>query len=155
VQDRTRWLLIAVAALSVGEMAGRSAEPILTLAYLRTDTAPSYAPSPGPARATVFLQAPSVPSTNAPARLSLDTNGVPVQTVTALSLSTGEQPSRDMLKAGPRTDEEAERRGLWASARFQAGVGQIFHDRPAVIYGRNGTRWEEPGCGYLKVSIRF
>ena len=39
--------------------------------------------------------------------------------------------------------------------RFGAGYGQLFYDQTAEIYGRNGTGWEEPGYGYLKVSFRF
>ncbi len=40
---------------------------------------------------------------------------------------------------------------LWS--KLSAGYGQVFYDYSWVIYGRNG--WEEPGCGYLKISLQF
>ena len=49
-------------------------------------------------------------------------------------------------------DEDAK---LWASASIQAGYGEIYPDKIAAIYGHNGTRWEEPSCGYIKIRFRF
>lgn len=44
---------------------------------------------------------------------------------------------------------------LWASASIQAGYGEIYPDKTAAVYGHNGTRWEEPSCGYIKIRFRF
>ena len=42
---------------------------------------------------------------------------------------------------------------MWAS--LEAGYGQFFSDKGPMIYGRNGARWEEPSCGYLKITFSF
>jgi hypothetical protein len=40
-------------------------------------------------------------------------------------------------------------------ASVRAGYGEIFYDKSAAVYGRNGTGWQEPGCGYLKIDLSF
>jgi hypothetical protein len=45
---------------------------------------------------------------------------------------------------------------LWS--RLAVGYGEVFYDPTVVnhywvIYGRNG--YEEPGCGYVKISLNF
>ena len=42
---------------------------------------------------------------------------------------------------------------MWASV--EAGYGQLFSDKGPTIYGHNGARWEEPSCGYVKLSFSF
>jgi hypothetical protein len=43
--------------------------------------------------------------------------------------------------------------------RFLVGYGSVyydsFYDKPMVIFEGKGTRVEEPGCGYLKMSFSF
>ena len=42
---------------------------------------------------------------------------------------------------------------VWAS--LTVGYGQIFLYKTVTIYGRNGSCFEEPGCGFLKVNFDF
>jgi hypothetical protein len=42
---------------------------------------------------------------------------------------------------------------VWAS--LTAGYGQIFLYKSVTIYGRNGSCWEEPSCGFFKFSFNF
>ena len=52
-----------------------------------------------------------------------------------------------------RNYSEDGRSHVWAS--LTAGYGQIFLYKSVAIYGRNGSVWEEPGCGFLKFSFNF
>lgn len=45
------------------------------------------------------------------------------------------------------------RPNVWAS--FEAGYGQLFTDRSPLIYGRNGSAFEEPSCGYFRLCFSF
>lgn len=36
-----------------------------------------------------------------------------------------------------------------------AGYGEIFDYRLPLMNEHNGTGWEEPGCGYLKITFTF
>jgi hypothetical protein len=42
-----------------------------------------------------------------------------------------------------------------AWAYLQAGYGQLFNDKTPLIYGRNGSWFEEPSCGYFRVCFSF
>lgn len=57
-----------------------------------------------------------------------------------------------ITRRSARGNEDAK---LWASASIQAGYGEIYSDKTSAIYGHNGTRWEEPSCGYIKIRFRF
>lgn len=39
--------------------------------------------------------------------------------------------------------------------RFQFGYGRWLADPPAGLNSRNGTAFEEPGCLYVKLHVRF
>jgi hypothetical protein len=43
----------------------------------------------------------------------------------------------------------------WASASIEPGFGDFDADKPVRIYGRNGTGWEEPSVGYVKIHVKF
>jgi hypothetical protein len=77
----------------------------------------------------------------------------------AVSLKTGilqkQEPAQGkplaLMHRHPRYDA-----GRWASTSVEAGFGDLFsYDRSASLYGHNGTGWEEPPCGYLKVHFTF
>jgi hypothetical protein len=42
---------------------------------------------------------------------------------------------------------------VWAN--LSAGYGEVFPYKSVTIYGRNGSCWEEPSCGFLKFSFNF
>ena len=52
-----------------------------------------------------------------------------------------------------RNADEANQGNLLTHVQF--GFGQIWHDESVVIRGKNGTAWQEPGCGYLKATFSF
>jgi hypothetical protein len=45
------------------------------------------------------------------------------------------------------------RPNTWAC--LQAGYGQLFNDKNPLIYGRNGSWFEEPSCGYFRICFSF
>lgn len=59
------------------------------------------------------------------------------------------------LEITRRISRSNSRVGLWASATFQAGYGQIFFDQIEKTYCPTSTGWEVPGCGYLKIRFKF
>lgn len=65
------------------------------------------------------------------------------------------QAARNPLKLSHRTVPENTTSRLWASASIQAGYGEIYQDKTPSIYGHNGTGWQEPSCGYVKIHFRF
>ena len=54
-----------------------------------------------------------------------------------------------------RASDKETSRGRWANTSVEPGFGDLDCIKPVAIYGRNGTGWEEPSVGYVKVHIRF
>jgi len=48
---------------------------------------------------------------------------------------------------------DTNRSKAWGS--LTAGYGQIFLNKTYSIYPRNGSIWQEPGYGFLKLSFNF
>jgi len=154
---RTVGLLLAagMAMLSAATQSP-AAEPLLTLALLTDDAVPGQTLESAHFTAALSLRTRFVAfKPSAPASMTLESPLV----LAVDAAAPAEHPAEPLLRSVlvPDTDEaeETSRHGLLASARFQAGLGQIFPDRSDIIYGRNGTKLEEPSCGYLKISIRF
>lgn len=145
-----------VAALCVALPLALQAEgPILTLAMVKPGDLLKRQFQTVKERLGVGLSraAQSQPATSAaevPA-LSLTANLVLSLTVPLQKRADAEPGSSVMLT---RTNlRELGRSKMWAS--IEAGYGQFFSDKEPTIYGHNGSRWEEPSCGYLKLSFSF
>lgn len=141
---RAFWVVLCFAASLCSIHA---AEPILTLAMAKTDSLFSKERPANRASAKVNLVRVAPTKLSPADRLSLST-------VKLLEKQPGPKPANPLVLTR-RSALKNKAAGRWASATVQAGFGEIFYDKPASVYGRNGTGWEEPSCGYVKLQLRF
>jgi hypothetical protein len=133
-----------------------AAEPILTLAMARFDHSASRRIQNSNEHSNSNPLAAVAALTSSDPSLATET-GVESPSLSASCLL---ERSKNRITRSPLrlTREVAEGNvdiRLWASASIQAGYGEIYREKPARIYGHNGTGWEEPGCGYVKIQLRF
>ncbi|MBC8096930.1 MAG: hypothetical protein H7Y43_14075 [Akkermansiaceae bacterium] len=149
-----RICLVAVSCVAAPFTISAS-EPILNLAMLKTDSTE---------RRIVFRESPrvilkeikpalAIEPPRLKLRLAPTTDDTSLKTMSLEKRATPE--ARNPLKLSRRAARENSEARLWASASIQAGYGMIYTDKTPGLYGHNGTGWEEPGCGYVKIHFRF
>jgi hypothetical protein len=146
---------LAVFAVACLISIAHAAEPLLTLAMGRADTSNAR-------RVQIAKTAEASPAATVPAlttiprsfRLS-ETNEVARFSTRSMMEKRTEKEVRHPFKLARRNDPANSDVRLWASASLQAGYGEVYSDKSSSIYGHNGTRWEEPSCGYVKLHVRF
>jgi hypothetical protein len=143
-----RFVLLLVALVPV---AGRSQEPVMTLAMTSTDSFQrkfseqnlriAKIESPAvPQKVTVEIGKPLVSTTAAsPTPIYLEKK--PLIEPANLFVRTGKNLRQD-IRSGLRAD-------------LQIGFGQIFYDKPVALDSHNGTKLQEPSCIFLKARFRF
>ena len=145
----------AILLLSVGLILNASlataAEPILSLTMAKLDFR-----SERRAPISRFTPGTSTPIQNArhvEVFLPRPTEFLSFPHSLVLKKSAAQEP-HPLLQLTRRTARNQDAK-LWASASIQAGYGEIYPDKTAAVYGHNGTGWEEPSCGYIKIRFRF
>lgn len=156
-QPVLRFVLLQLLIAMLGPVAAKGAEAQLTLAMASIDVSPakshhfprvpefSHYVQPTP----VMVERIEGPDRN----LGNDTVHFPAGVT--LTLEAPEREAANPLAWTRRNADDTARGGFFRTATLEAGFGQVFYDKNATIYGHNGTAWEEPGCGYLKLCFRF
>jgi hypothetical protein len=130
-----------------------ASEPILTLAMVNRDSFPKHQFHTVKSRPTATAT-PSVPiqaSTSLEKTLRRASVELPFASVEHVGTPAKLEMANTLLLT--RDSRSSSRASFWAS--FQPGYGEIFGDDSAAFYGRTGTGWEEPSCGYLKIRFSF
>lgn len=140
-----------VFASMLGVVCVGAAEPIITLKMAKLELPERRFPIVRDRVVVVASERQNSPAaenfkTMTPEQFALPTN---------LLLAKPDHEARNLLVISRKHSRENSHSGLWASASFQAGYGQIFLDQNERTYSPTGTGWQEPGCGYLKIRFRF
>jgi hypothetical protein len=145
---------VVLVAFGFSALSLRAAEPILTLAMVNYGSLPGHP----------FQFAPDQFSISASPSVSVSAKDILVEPIN-LSITEDTFPtsvlsleSRHALTSAGSlllTRKNLREDHRWNRSRFQPGFGQIFYDKTASVYGRNGTGWEEPWVGYLKIRFHF
>lgn len=146
-----RTILLLSVGLILNASLAVAAEPILSLTMAKLDIRSER-------RAPISRFAPGTSTTIQNARhveafLPRPTEFLSFSHSLVLKKSTAEE--RHHLLQLTRRSARNQDAKLWASASIQAGYGEIYPDETSALAGHNGTRWEEPSCGYIKIRFRF
>jgi hypothetical protein len=134
------WLMVSGASLL-------ATEPIVTLAMVDYSSAPNYTLS-----ALVESGTGTAPSALTHKSMQSNVSFISKELVSiSLALQKPQPTRRSPLSLSRKHPGDT----VWTSASLQAGYGEIFCDKKVSVYGRNGTAWEEPACGYLMVHFSF
>ncbi len=143
-----------MAALGIGAVFNViAAEPVLTLAMAKMETRVERRLPIVREPAEASKPAPAVPASAAFAREtfrglldepSLTLSQSPVRTASLYPFAVVRRP----VASGQPV------RG-WARTSIEPGFGDFDAEKSVRIYGRNGTGWEEPSCGYVKIHVKF
>ena len=147
-------LLLAL-GLVLAILSTKAAEPILTLAMVKTDSAfDRHVRVRENLNSSRLTPKPALPNEGSPTffrRIAFEQISISAP----LMLEKRPEPTaRNPLQFSRATARNSETK-LWASASLQAGYGEVYLDKTPAIYGHNGTGWQEPSCGYVKFHIRF
>ena len=135
----------------------RGAEPILTLAMVGHDVTPRQST----VHSRFSVASAPLPTVRPVEPLTADSLRVDALEAGAIEPSVFLEkvaPARrghPIFSTGQYWTEQGHSK-LWS--RLAAGYGEVFYDPTVVnhywvVYGRNG--YEEPGCGYVKISLNF
>lgn len=155
VGPRPNLVVCFVFGLSFIQAIANAQEPVLNLAMATVDRGEHrviHRDNPSPVLKTfpsLFFRS----STSMGYHLTPDKELPPVKAVVMEKSRTRE--TRNPLKLFHSASQPSHCSTLWTSASIQAGYGDIYPDYAPGIYGRNGTGWQEPSCGYVKVHFRF
>ena len=143
------WALLLAGLCGVVLIPARAAEPILTLAMATPDSfrRPALIRKQLPVDAPAAIQAarPAAPA----ATPALFETSLPRATE-YLTRETPPPRANPILMTGRYLTELGHAK-FWS--RLTAGYGEVFYGHSAAVYGHNG--WEQPACGYLKLSFSF
>jgi len=156
-----RWIAIAVSAFLFAIASAPADDRILTLAMVNYSLLPAHQVQTMrdnyPGLVPTVFKAPDEPAATS-AVLTFFSAQISISPARFAEMQAQIErpfqlePPNVLALAGQASSDRGFAR-VWN--RLGAGYGQVFYDKTAVLYGRNGTRWEEPGCGYLKISFRF
>ena len=153
-----RVLPIAVFCSLLPALTSRAEPPVLKLAMVRPNDLLAR-PLPSADRFTVNNSSTSTaafqpvrPATDQSFRLAVEPIHLSISLLERRTYPTSSGPSGSLFSTR-RNLSELGRSKVWAT--LATGYGQLFADRSPIIYGRNGAAWEEPSCGYFKLSFSF